>query len=277
MGLVFLAPVAHEPVELLQRGFVIAAVALEGDGDVFVGMDVMEGKRAGVAFGDGVLQGIIGAQQQQPGHAEPCTGACQGQNERELAPRANRQCNHPRIVRPNAAPPKAIGSGSDDHAVLSGRVNVYLAVAPRPPVRYRPKMAKNGPTGGEDGARNGTRRGGHRPGRAAGHDAPCVRPLRQMRSNDPNAFFVSRRSTRRRVSWLASAVASLCLAPAAALRRRRDGGRRAEWPQCAHQSRRCRRERQLAGIVHEGGLIGEVHHRPVDEIEAALVAAEQAR
>jgi hypothetical protein len=58
-------------------------------------MDVMEGEGAGVAFGDGVLQGIIGAQQQQPGHAEPRTGAGQGQNESTLTPRANRHCNLP--------------------------------------------------------------------------------------------------------------------------------------------------------------------------------------
>jgi hypothetical protein len=58
-------------------------------------MNVVEGEGAGVAFGDGILQGIIGAQQQQPGHAQPCTAACQGQNESTLAPRANRQCNLP--------------------------------------------------------------------------------------------------------------------------------------------------------------------------------------
>ena len=75
VGLLFLAPVAHEPIELLQRGLVVAAVALEGDGDVFAGMDVVESERAGVAFGDRVLQGTIGAHQQQPGHAEACAGA----------------------------------------------------------------------------------------------------------------------------------------------------------------------------------------------------------
>ena len=52
----FLAPVAHEPVELLQAVRVVAAVALEGDGDVLAGMRVMEGEGAGVALRDGVLQ-----------------------------------------------------------------------------------------------------------------------------------------------------------------------------------------------------------------------------
>jgi hypothetical protein len=61
VGFLFLAPVAHEPVELLQRGLVVTAVALVGDGDVFAGVNVMKGNGAGVAFGDGVLQGIAGA------------------------------------------------------------------------------------------------------------------------------------------------------------------------------------------------------------------------
>ena len=47
-GLVLAAPVAEEVIELLQRLFVVAAVALEGDGEVFVGMGVVEGKRAGL-------------------------------------------------------------------------------------------------------------------------------------------------------------------------------------------------------------------------------------
>ena len=55
-GLFCAAPVAQEPVELLQRRLVVTAVALEGDGDVFVGVDVMQRDGAGVALGDGVLQ-----------------------------------------------------------------------------------------------------------------------------------------------------------------------------------------------------------------------------
>ena len=58
----FLAPVAHEPVEFLQRGVVVAAVALEGDGDVFAGVDVVEGKGTRVAFGAGGLQRVVGAE-----------------------------------------------------------------------------------------------------------------------------------------------------------------------------------------------------------------------
>src|ERR1700739_755537 len=38
------APVAEIVIELFQRGFVIAAVALEGDAQVFAGMGMMEVK-----------------------------------------------------------------------------------------------------------------------------------------------------------------------------------------------------------------------------------------
>jgi hypothetical protein len=70
-----LAPVAQEPVELFQRGLVVAAVALEGDGDVFVGMDVMQGDAAGVAFGDRVLQGSRAEQEQKNREAARIAGA----------------------------------------------------------------------------------------------------------------------------------------------------------------------------------------------------------
>ena len=90
VGLLFLAPVAHEPVELLQRLVVVAAVTLEGDGDVFAGVDVMEGEGAGVAFGGGVLQRLIGAQQQQAGDAQARTGAGERQREAARVPRAHR-------------------------------------------------------------------------------------------------------------------------------------------------------------------------------------------
>jgi hypothetical protein len=90
-----LAPVAHEPVELLQRGFVVATVALEGDGDVFAGMDVMEGEGAGVAFRDGVLQEVAGAQQEQPGHAQLGTGTRPCPDEIELARAINQHCRVP--------------------------------------------------------------------------------------------------------------------------------------------------------------------------------------
>jgi hypothetical protein len=40
----------------MRRIFVIAAVALVGDGEFFAGMDVMQRDRARVALGDRVLQ-----------------------------------------------------------------------------------------------------------------------------------------------------------------------------------------------------------------------------
>ena len=48
-GLFLAAPVAKEVIELFQRVFVVAPVALEGDGEVFVGMGVVERKGAGLA------------------------------------------------------------------------------------------------------------------------------------------------------------------------------------------------------------------------------------
>jgi hypothetical protein len=47
-GLVLAAPVAEEVIELLEALFVVAAVALEGDGEVFVGMGVVEGEGTGL-------------------------------------------------------------------------------------------------------------------------------------------------------------------------------------------------------------------------------------
>ena len=70
-GGVLAAPVAQEVIEFLQRGFVVAAVALEGDGEVFAGMGVVEGEGAGVAVGGGVVDGAgIGRDQQQRGKAD---------------------------------------------------------------------------------------------------------------------------------------------------------------------------------------------------------------
>ena len=48
-----LAPVAQDPVDLLQRGLVVLAVPLERNGQVFVGVDVVQRNRAGVIGVDG--------------------------------------------------------------------------------------------------------------------------------------------------------------------------------------------------------------------------------
>ena len=57
-GRLAFAPVAQEPVELGQRGLVVAPVALVGDDDVLAGMKVVHGNGARFAFGDRVLQGF---------------------------------------------------------------------------------------------------------------------------------------------------------------------------------------------------------------------------
>src|SRR6185312_13256448 len=65
-----LAPVAHDPVDLLQSLFVVLAVLLVGNGEVFVGVDVMQNEGAGIA---------VGARMGQPdrtGHEKTSGEAC---------------------------------------------------------------------------------------------------------------------------------------------------------------------------------------------------------
>ena len=62
LGFLLLAPVAQEPIDLFQRRVVEAALTLEGDGDVFAGVHVVHGDRAGIALGDRVLQGTPAGQ-----------------------------------------------------------------------------------------------------------------------------------------------------------------------------------------------------------------------
>ena len=64
LGLFLAAPVAKEVIELLQRVFVVAPVALEGDGKVFAGMGVVEGEGAGLVAGGGVLDRSGSAEEQ---------------------------------------------------------------------------------------------------------------------------------------------------------------------------------------------------------------------
>ena len=63
-GEVLAAPVAEEMIELLETLFVVAAVALEGDGEVFVGMGVVEGKGAGFVQRGRVMHGAGACEQQ---------------------------------------------------------------------------------------------------------------------------------------------------------------------------------------------------------------------
>src|SRR5262249_29979969 len=54
-------------VDLLERLVVVAAVALERDGEVFVGVNVMQRDRPRVAIGDRVLKTLTAQQQRQRG------------------------------------------------------------------------------------------------------------------------------------------------------------------------------------------------------------------
>ena len=87
----FLAPVAHEPVELLQRGVVVTAVTLVGDGDVFAGVNVMERERARVAFGDRGLQRHAGGEQENAGGCG--SGADARERARQQAATRGSQCH----------------------------------------------------------------------------------------------------------------------------------------------------------------------------------------
>jgi hypothetical protein len=51
-------------IELLQRLFVVTPVALEGDGEVFAGMGVVERKGAGLVPGGRVMHRACAGEQQ---------------------------------------------------------------------------------------------------------------------------------------------------------------------------------------------------------------------
>ena len=73
-GLVLAAPVAEEVIELLQRFFVIAAVALEGNGEVFVGMGVVEREGAGFVQRGRVVDRACSSDEQQRSQADLISG-----------------------------------------------------------------------------------------------------------------------------------------------------------------------------------------------------------
>ena len=64
-GGVLAAPVAEEVIELLESFFVVAAVALEGDGEIFVGMGMVEGEGAGFVQRGGIMHRACSGEQQQ--------------------------------------------------------------------------------------------------------------------------------------------------------------------------------------------------------------------
>ena len=78
-GLFLAAPVAEEVIELFQAFFVVAPVALEGDGQVFVGMSMVEGKGAGVAERGRIMDRSGAGKQQQRDQPDPISGFWQRQ------------------------------------------------------------------------------------------------------------------------------------------------------------------------------------------------------
>src|SRR5436305_10401941 len=69
-GLFLAAPVSKIMIELLQRRFVIAPVALESDSKVFFGVGVVERKRAGLVQRSGIVDRTGSRQEQQARQAE---------------------------------------------------------------------------------------------------------------------------------------------------------------------------------------------------------------
>jgi hypothetical protein len=88
---VFVAPpVAQNPVDLFQRLAVVTAVALIGDGEVFLGMDVMQRDRAGIAIGDRVLQAVASDNEGGGSEAKTASGARCEQERQNSARDTNR-------------------------------------------------------------------------------------------------------------------------------------------------------------------------------------------
>ena len=69
-GLV-LPPITQERIELCQSVLIVSAVDLIGDGQVFIGVHVMERDGARLAIGDRVLQGLATENDQESGETQP--------------------------------------------------------------------------------------------------------------------------------------------------------------------------------------------------------------
>ena len=130
--LLVLAPVAHQPVDLLQRGVVVTAVALVGDGEVFARMQVMERDRARIAVGDCVMGGLGTGDDQKGGEANACPGAG---HSADVSPACG--ANWHVLSRVMAFSKAGRGSRRSEipNAVLPGRVKAGLH-PPRQPARF---------------------------------------------------------------------------------------------------------------------------------------------
>ena len=132
-GLFVVAPVAQEVVELLQAVLVVAAVALERDGDRVVAVGVLQRDRARVAVGDHGLQRCGADDQAKRGEADAGGDA----RWRHSNAKPGAQCDSARVIprkrrsnRADRGVPRRVRMVS---AVLSGWVNARLA-SPRPPL-----------------------------------------------------------------------------------------------------------------------------------------------
>ena len=85
-------PIAQEPIDLVQRVLVVAAVAPEGDGRGLVRVRMQEAQGAGVAVGDGIL-GAANAGERREGRDGDADGGAAGPQARHpsMAVRRNLQ------------------------------------------------------------------------------------------------------------------------------------------------------------------------------------------
>jgi hypothetical protein len=81
------APVAQRLIDLLEGGLVVFAIHLEGDGGVFLQVDMVEGDGAGVAVGGRGLQ-RFGAQNDGQGGCTTTKPGPEGLQQRRIRARA---------------------------------------------------------------------------------------------------------------------------------------------------------------------------------------------
>jgi hypothetical protein len=118
------APVAKMVVELFQRLFVVATVALEGDGEIFAGVGVVEREGARFIQRRRILHRGAGRNKEQGGQTEP-------QSDPRNCPHINssRIANshvHSRERESRKTPPVARHGGRDESNLSSGRlIEIY--------------------------------------------------------------------------------------------------------------------------------------------------------
>ncbi len=129
-GLFRTPPIAQEPVQLLKRRFVVLAIALERDGDVFVGVDVVKRNGAGIAFGDGVLQAARAEEEDKTGNRTRIESARREDTTGSQA-RPTNEHRRPRIdTLTRVTRPGSPAAANNPNAVLLGRVNANLVLTP---------------------------------------------------------------------------------------------------------------------------------------------------